>query len=86
MNYLAGSAIFPVYPEISNHLGLKYPGSYNFKPTTFGDSPVSTYDLKEMIALEFKAFDDVGKSDLTESHAAQLIDHQYSSIDFSNYF
>ncbi|GJD62814.1 hypothetical protein MPEAHAMD_2973 [Methylobacterium frigidaeris] len=82
MNYLAGSAIFPVYPEISMHLNLKYPGSYNFKPGTVGDDPVSTYNLYQMISREFDAFDAVGRDDLGSSHQGRLVLHDYGTIDF----
>lgn len=81
MNHLAGSAIFPVYPEISKHLMLKYPGSYNFKPTTPGDDPVTTYNLQQMICQEFSAFDNVGRDNLKVSHQGQLALHCHGDID-----
>jgi hypothetical protein len=82
MNYLAGSGIFPIYPEISKHLMLKYAGSYNFKPATCGDDPVSTYNLQQMVGLEFQAFNAIGRGDLGKSHQGQLALHFHSTTDF----
>ena len=58
---LAASAIFPVYAEIAEHLGV--PGSYRFKKV--GD--LRTLDLKQFVAGSFASYRKSGSDRLTAS-------------------
>jgi hypothetical protein len=74
---LAGSVIFPVYPEIAAHHGVPHIGSYTFKPQSTWINPI---DLKRFLTLEFEAFEGVGRETLALSHAAQLIAAQFTVL------
>lgn len=74
---LAGSVIYPVYPEIAAHIGMPHVGSYAFKPDGAWTNPI---DLEMFLAREFAAFDALGRETLALSHAAQLIKAHFPAL------
>ncbi|KQP51720.1 hypothetical protein ASF39_08060 [Methylobacterium sp. Leaf108] len=60
-NFLASSAIYPIFPEIARHNDLSFEGSYFFKSTSVGDRPGRVYGLEELVRLEYEAFSRVPK-------------------------
>ncbi len=56
INFLAHSAIFPVYPEIAAYHGLPYSTSYVFRTPTYGEKPSSPLDLQAFVAAEYESF------------------------------
>jgi len=74
---LAGSVIFPVYPEIATHHGAPHIGSYAFKPDGAWVNPMT---LRRFLKLEFEAFEAVGRETLGLSHAAQLIAAHFPAL------
>lgn len=75
---LAGSVIFPVYPEIAAHHGVPQIGSYTFKPEGAWVNPLN---LNSFLAREFEAFAAVGRETLALSHAAQNIAAHFKVLD-----
>ena len=67
---LAGSAIFPIYTEITAHHGVLSFGSYAFKPE---GSRVNALDLFTFLTREFETFAEVGRDALARSHVGQEI-------------
>jgi hypothetical protein len=78
-NHLGLSAIYPVYPEIAAHLGVRYEAGYSFKPETHFDTPAVTMNLRRFVEGELAAFASLPRADLGESHQGRIIlDHQAS--------
>jgi hypothetical protein len=71
VNFLAYNVVFPVYPEIAAALGLLFPGSYLFKPTTAGDAAVNCFSLHEYIRLELESLRNIPVSALLEGRHTQ---------------
>jgi hypothetical protein len=67
VNFLAQNVVFPVYPEIATALGLLFPGSYLFKPTTTGDAAVNCFSLREYIRLELESLRGIPVSALLDA-------------------
>ena len=58
-DYLASGAVFPVYPEVAESLGIQG-GSYRFKP----QSSYRTLGLREFIAGSYEVYKQAGRGNV----------------------
>ncbi|UXC89784.1 WcbI family polysaccharide biosynthesis putative acetyltransferase [Sphingobium sp. RSMS] len=83
-NHLGLSAIYPVYPEIAAHLGVRYEASYSFKPETRFDTPAVTMNLHRFVEGELEAFASLPRELLGDSHQGRMIMGHQASIDLEH--
>jgi hypothetical protein len=74
---LAGNAIFPIYPEVAEHHGMKAFGSYAFKAP---GSRINPMDLPTFLAAEFGVFERVGVEALSRTATAREIMARFSEV------
>lgn len=69
INPLIEGSIWPIYPEISSHLALKYKGGMSFIPGM--SEQRSPMDLRDFVAETFYRYDSGGKKLITDLPASQ---------------
>lgn len=74
---LARSAVFPVYPPIASRFSCPA-GSFEFKPITQGNAPVSPLNLQEFISAEFHAIKSSGADNTWP--AIELLTRTFSPV------
>jgi hypothetical protein len=83
-NHLGLSAIYPVYPEIAAHMGVRYEAGYSFKPETQFDTPAVTMNLRRFVEGELAAFTSLPRTELADSHQGRVILGHQASIELDH--
>lgn len=76
VNYLAYSTVFPVYPEIAQHHGMPYGGSYVFRTPTIGDAPSRPLSLEAFVTGEYEAFRAGDRGVLENNYPGNLLTYR----------
>jgi hypothetical protein len=83
-NHLAHDVCFPVYPEIAAKFDLPFLGSYEFKPATIGDTPVTCLNLREFVDAEFRCLAEIPPTTLEGStHVGEFLARGRSALGLS---